>query len=210
MNWQSSSSSSAPPLWPLPPLTWENIVSSITATTTTNDVEAPTPSLGESDSNNCGGGDKQEEKEKDSTSKKEEVSPKANNEDNDNDDTDTSSSSSTTTECEDESPVLISPEEHMTDRDSSQVLGLQEWAELVASRLGHGSDDDNTQQDMMVSKEQIERVKVMHDRFLRDASFSFNYNTLMLVASIIASLGLVSNSSASIIASMLVSPLMGK
>jgi uncharacterized hydrophobic protein (TIGR00271 family) len=40
-------------------------------------------------------------------------------------------------------------------------------------------------------------------------NFSFNFNVLLLVASILAGLGLVSNSSATIIASMLVSPIMG-
>jgi uncharacterized membrane protein len=47
------------------------------------------------------------------------------------------------------------------------------------------------------------------DRFADGVEFSFNYNTLLLVASILAGLGLVSNSSATIIASMLVSPIMG-
>ena len=42
--------------------------------------------------------------------------------------------------------------------------------------------------------EQIERVKLMHDKFMEGAVFSFNYNTLLLVASVIAGLGLVSNS----------------
>jgi uncharacterized hydrophobic protein (TIGR00271 family) len=49
----------------------------------------------------------------------------------------------------------------------------------------------------------------VHDRFADGVQFSFNYNTLLLVASILAGLGLVSNSSATIIASMLVSPIMG-
>ena len=60
-----------------------------------------------------------------------------------------------------------------------------------------------------VTIEQIERVKLMHDKFVDGTVFSFNYNTLLLVASVIAGLGLVSNSTASIIASMLVSPIMG-
>jgi hypothetical protein len=55
-----------------------------------------------------------------------------------------------------------------------------------------------------VTEEQIERVRVIHDRFLEGASFSFNYNTLLFVASVLAGLGLVSNSTATIIASMLV------
>jgi uncharacterized hydrophobic protein (TIGR00271 family) len=49
----------------------------------------------------------------------------------------------------------------------------------------------------------------VHDRFADGCEFSFNYNTLLLVASVLAGLGLVSNSSATIIASMLVSPIMG-
>jgi hypothetical protein len=57
-----------------------------------------------------------------------------------------------------------------------------------------------------VTIEDIERVKVMHDRFSGDAQFSFNYSTLLVIASVIAGVGLGSNSSASIIASMLVSP----
>lgn len=49
----------------------------------------------------------------------------------------------------------------------------------------------------------------MHARFMEGAVFSFNYNTLILVASVMAALGLASNGSATIIASMLVSPIMG-
>ena len=57
-----------------------------------------------------------------------------------------------------------------------------------------------------VTIEDIERVKLMHDRFMGDAQFSFNYSTLLVIASVIAGVGLGSNSTASIIASMLVSP----
>ena len=57
-----------------------------------------------------------------------------------------------------------------------------------------------------VTIEDIERVKVMHDRFLNDAQFSFNYTTLLIIASVIAAMGLASNGGPSIIASMLVSP----
>ena len=37
-----------------------------------------------------------------------------------------------------------------------------------------------------VTVEQIERVKLMHDKFLEGTVFSFNYNTPLLVASVIA------------------------
>jgi len=60
-----------------------------------------------------------------------------------------------------------------------------------------------------VTVEDIDRTKMMHDRFYGDSQFDFNYTTLLIIASVIAALGLGNNSSASIIASMLVSPLMG-
>jgi uncharacterized hydrophobic protein (TIGR00271 family) len=57
--------------------------------------------------------------------------------------------------------------------------------------------------------EQIERVRMIHEKFAEGCKFSFNYNTLLLTASILAGLGLVSDSSTTVIASMLVSPIMG-
>ena len=55
-----------------------------------------------------------------------------------------------------------------------------------------------------VTAEQVERVRVMHDRFKQGAQFSFNYNTMLFVASILAGLGLAADSSTTVIASMLV------
>lgn len=60
-----------------------------------------------------------------------------------------------------------------------------------------------------VSVEQLQRIKRIHKQFSEGSKFSFNFNTLLLVASIIAGLGLVNNSATTIIASMLVSPIMG-
>jgi len=77
----------------------------------------------------------------------------------------------------------------------------------IARLLQEDYNDFN--QDAEVTVEQLQRVRRMHDRFMDGAVFSFNYNTLLLVACVIAGLGLVSNSSATIIASMLVSPIMG-
>lgn len=57
-----------------------------------------------------------------------------------------------------------------------------------------------------VTIEDVERVKMMHDRFLGESSFNFNYTTLLIIASVIAAVGLGMNSTASIIASMLISP----
>ena len=99
----------------------------------------------------------------------------------------------------------ISPDHHIEldwneSRSESKKTrpALRDWAKVVqlSSRFSE------------VSTEQLERVKIMHDRFAEGAEFSFNYNTLLVVASILAGLGLVSNSAATIIASMLVSPIM--
>jgi uncharacterized membrane protein len=60
-----------------------------------------------------------------------------------------------------------------------------------------------------MSIEQIERVRKMHEKFSKGSLFSFNYNMLLCVASILAGLGLVSNTITTIIASMLVSLIMG-
>jgi len=60
-----------------------------------------------------------------------------------------------------------------------------------------------------ISPAQLERVKKMHARMEDGATSSFNYNTLLIVASVLAGFGLVSNSTTSVIASMLVSPIMG-
>ena len=61
----------------------------------------------------------------------------------------------------------------------------------------------------VTTDEQVARVQLVHEKFSEGAEFSFNYNTMLLVASILAGLGLASNSTATIIASMLVSPIMG-
>jgi uncharacterized hydrophobic protein (TIGR00271 family) len=67
------------------------------------------------------------------------------------------------------------------------------------------NEDDITE----VTEEDIERVRIMHAKFLEGSKFSFNYNSLLLIAAVIAACGLGGNSVASVIASMLVSPLMG-
>ncbi|EED87642.1 predicted protein [Thalassiosira pseudonana CCMP1335] len=67
-------------------------------------------------------------------------------------------------------------------------------------------EDDNFE---AVTIEQIKRVKIMHDKFFDGAVMNFNYCTLLVVASVIAGLGLVTNSSATIIASMLVGAIIG-
>ncbi len=56
-----------------------------------------------------------------------------------------------------------------------------------------------------VTQEQISRVRLMHDTFAEGAEMNFNYNTLLLVASVLAGLGLAAGSTATVIASMLVS-----
>ena len=59
-----------------------------------------------------------------------------------------------------------------------------------------------------VSHEQIARIKEMHDKISDGVDFNFNYYCLLMVASIIAGLGLATDSSTTVISSMLLSPIM--
>ena len=59
-----------------------------------------------------------------------------------------------------------------------------------------------------VSFEQIQRIKMMHDKIADGVDFDFNYYCLLLVASIVAALGLALGSSTTVISSMLLSPIM--
>lgn len=49
----------------------------------------------------------------------------------------------------------------------------------------------------------------VHDSISENAEFNFNYICLLIVASIVAALGLMTNSSTTVISSMLLSPIMG-
>eukprot|EP00804_Cyclotella_cryptica_P010100 CCRYP_019283-RA/>CCRYP_019283-RA protein AED:0.02 eAED:0.02 QI:571/1/1/1/0.66/0.5/4/1779/337 len=113
-----------------------------------------------------------------------------------------SSKSAMTTDSNIVSPDVLNSTRTDGDKENtmpSRQVRLQDLRRLIEM-------DDRFHE---VTVEQIERVKMMHDRFMQGAVSDFNYNTLLLVASVLAGLGLVSNSTATIIASMLVSPLMG-
>lgn len=60
-----------------------------------------------------------------------------------------------------------------------------------------------------VSREQVLRIKKVHDMISDGARFSFNYVTFLLIAGTIAGLGLVTDSTTTVISSMLLSPIMG-
>ena len=59
-----------------------------------------------------------------------------------------------------------------------------------------------------VTIKQIQRIKMMHDKIADGVDFDFNYCCLLMVASIIAALGLALDSSTTVISSMLLSPIM--
>jgi len=100
-------------------------------------------------------------------------------------------------------PTYIDARDHFTGQSlKAPTAGLHQWAAMVRDKLR----DDG---DCAVSTVQIERIRVIHDMFYEGARFSFNYNTLILCASVISALGLVGNSTATVIASMLISPIMG-
>jgi len=93
------------------------------------------------------------------------------------------------------------------EQDEDPLMSNTEAVKIRAKHIVKIFVDDR--EFMEISPEQLARVRAMHKRIDDGASFSFNYNTLLFVASILAGLGLVSNSNTTIIASMLVSPIMG-
>lgn len=60
-----------------------------------------------------------------------------------------------------------------------------------------------------VSTEQIVRIKTMHDKISDGVNWDFNYACLLTIASIVAGLGLATDSATTVISSMLLSPIMG-
>ncbi|KAL7547305.1 hypothetical protein ACHAWF_010626 [Thalassiosira exigua] len=60
-----------------------------------------------------------------------------------------------------------------------------------------------------VTRPQIERIRAMHDKIDEGVDFNFNYYSLLMVASVVAGLGLATDSSTTVISSMLLSPIMG-
>lgn len=60
-----------------------------------------------------------------------------------------------------------------------------------------------------VTMEQILRIKKMHNKISDGVNWDFNYSCLLMVASIVAGLGLATDSSTTVISSMLLSPIMG-
>lgn len=57
--------------------------------------------------------------------------------------------------------------------------------------------------------EQINRIKHMHKKISDGVDMNFNYSCLLLVACVVAALGLATDSSTTVISSMLLSPIMG-
>lgn len=59
-----------------------------------------------------------------------------------------------------------------------------------------------------VSIEQLTRIKRMHEKISDGVKWDFNYCCLLMVASVVAGLGLAMDSSTTVISSMLLSPIM--
>lgn len=85
--------------------------------------------------------------------------------------------------------VLEDVDESIT-ADSNPRIGVKEMANVLRRSDAR----------IQVNWEVLARVKYMHERFTQGSEFSFNYNVLLMVASLLAALGLVSNSSTTVIA----------
>ncbi len=58
-----------------------------------------------------------------------------------------------------------------------------------------------------VSREQVIRIRKMHEKISEGVDFNFNYVTLLLIAIIVAGVGLTTDSSTTVVSSMLLSPI---
>ena len=61
----------------------------------------------------------------------------------------------------------------------------------------------------VVSQTQIARIRKMHEKISDGVTWDFNYSCLLMVASIVAGIGLAMDSATTVISSMLLSPIMG-
>ena len=58
-------------------------------------------------------------------------------------------------------------------------------------------------------EEQKQRIEFVYNKISKGVDMKFNYLSLLVIASIVAGMGLATNSSTSVISSMLLSPIMG-
>ena len=69
--------------------------------------------------------------------------------------------------------------------------------------------EKSTTTGVSVSREQIARIRAIHHKISEGVRFNFNYCCLLMIASVVAGLGLAIDSSSTVVSSMLLSPIMG-
>ena len=112
----------------------------------------------------------------------------------------------------DRSPTIVTCEENQSSTGDADVLG--ETGLIEAGRKIRREDvqrvfEKSTTTGASVSQEQIARIRAIHHKISEGARWNFNYCSLLIIASVVAGLGLASDSPSTVVSSMLLSPIMG-
>mmetsp|Transcript_23233 Transcript_23233/g.54787 ORF Transcript_23233/g.54787 Transcript_23233/m.54787 type:complete len:347 (+) Transcript_23233:271-1311(+) len=107
----------------------------------------------------------------------------------------------------DPAPITVTFEEIHSSAGDADVL-------IEAGRKIRREDvqrvfEKSTTTGVRVSQDQIERIRAIHHKISEGARMNFNYCSLLVIASVVAGLGLAVDSSATVVSSMLLSPIMG-
>ena len=121
-------------------------------------------------------------------------------------------SKSTTTTSHDETPASSPSKSIKSDAtQSSTPSRFLNWHEL---RQFHRFSVFSSPSKMEVQtqeqqEEQKQRIEFVYNKISKGVDMKFNYLSLLVIASIVAGMGLATGSSTSVISSMLLSPIMG-
>ena len=112
-------------------------------------------------------------------------------------------SKSTTTH--DETPAS-SPSKSDATQSSTPSRGKRFLGFSVYSNPDSTEREEQTQEQ---KEEQKQRIEMVYNKISKGVAMKFNYLSLLVIASIVAGMGLATGSSTSVISSMLLSPIMG-
>lgn len=129
--------------------------------------------------------------------------PQNDDSDNDMDSDEEEVNTATTDKNKDENDDTLEASNHNTGTSSNNTLSEEEQERLKEERL--------IQEARMEWKNAATRLRIeqVREQIVEQAAFSFDFIALLATASILAGIGLITNNTVVIVASMLVSPIMG-
>jgi len=117
-------------------------------------------------------------------------------------------SKSTTTTSHDETPAS-SPSKSIKSDATQSSTPSRGTRFLRFSVYSNPEDTNREEQTQEQQEEQKQRIEFVYNKISKGVDMKFNYLSLLVIASIVAGMGLATNSSTSVISSMLLSPIMG-